>query len=444
MGEREDTIFALSTPRGKSGVAVIRISGTGALDALRTLGIYDEISPRMATCKILRDSSGHPIDQAVVLYFPAPGSFTGEDVIELQVHGSIAVIRRLYDMLHTVIRIANPGEFSLRAYLNGKIDLTMAEGISDLINAETEAQLRQAVAQSTGSLKRQYSSWRNMLIDIISSLEACIDFPEDVDSSKVLGGIYGGISQFRENLALYLDDNHRGEILRNGIRVVILGEPNAGKSTLFNSLARRNAAIVSAQPGTTRDVLEVAIDIDGYPFVIVDTAGIRDSSDSIEQEGIRRALNAAEHADVKIVMCPYGTVFQESIDAISSPHDERTVWVLSKADNSSESGPVMLHGRKFHPISVHRDIGVSTLLQLIKEKSENSFPGTEDVCITSHRHRSHLQKALQFLSAITHDMPVEILAEHLRLASQEIGRVTGVVYGDDILNDIFSKFCIGK
>ncbi|UQD54329.1 tRNA uridine-5-carboxymethylaminomethyl(34) synthesis GTPase MnmE [Anaplasma phagocytophilum] len=439
-----DTIFALSTAQGKSGVAVIRISGPSSMEALRLLGVKDDITPRVAHCRLLHDSKGRLIDQAVVLYFPKPGSFTGEDVVELQVHGSRAVIRLLYEELQTFIRIAEPGEFSLRAYLNGKMDLTRAEGIADLINAETDAQLRQALAQSTGKLEKQYDQWRSILLDILTDLEACIDFPEDVDSSRVLGGIYSNIEKLCSVLGQYLNDCHRGERLRSGVRVVILGPPNAGKSTLFNSIARRNAAIVSEHPGTTRDVLEVAIDIGGYPYIVLDTAGIRESCDGIEQEGIKRAKMAAEEADIRIVMYPYETTSIHGIDPICDLQDEKTILVLSKADNVDLPESKCINGKEFHLISVHQDRGIGKLLTLIQEKSRDSFPKEGDVFITSQRHRSHLQKALQAVDAVSKVMPIEIVAEHLRIAAYELGRVTGAVSGDDILDDIFSKFCIGK
>ena len=298
--------------------------------------------------------------------------------------------------------------------------------------------------QSTGLLEKQYASWRGILIDVLSDLEAGIDFPEDVDFSHMEDSVRTKIEHLKGLLFSHLEDGNRGEILRRGIRVVIIGKPNAGKSTLFNSIARRNAAIVSEQPGTTRDVLEVSIDLKGYPFTVVDTAGIRESSDVVEQEGIRRAIQEAENADIRVIMCPQDSIsIEKDIEAMSGLNDERTVWVLSKADDLT-SEVVHMHGKAFYPISIHRDQSIRDFLAVIFGKSEERFPKDGDILITSQRHRAHLQKAHEQLSEVRDGMPVEIMAEHLRLAAQEIGRVTGAVYGENVMDDIFSKFCIGK
>lgn len=438
-----DTIFALSTPRGKSGVAVVRISGPEAFSTFSLFGVSDKIKPRQATCQVLKNANGNPIDQALVLYFPAPGSFTGEDTVELQVHGSFAVLRLVFERLHTVFRLAAPGEFSLRSFLSGKIDLTKAEGISDLINAETEAQLQQALAQVSGGLEKQYEQWRGILISAMTELEACIDFPEDVAMSSIMENTYEKTEKLQRILSSYIDDN-RGERLRNGFRVVILGAPNAGKSTLFNFIAKRNAAIVSDIPGTTRDILEIPVDISGYPFVFVDTAGIRDSNDIVECEGIRLAKEAAVGADMKVILCSYQQEYASHNSLISELCDGNAIYVLSKADGLDTYAPQLLGGRQFYPISIHNEDSVKSLLNVIKNRSEDSFPKGESALITSQRHRKHLQQALHFLVGITRDMPVEILAEQLRLAAQEIGQITGAVCRDEILTEIFSKFCIGK
>ncbi|MEH0830989.1 tRNA uridine-5-carboxymethylaminomethyl(34) synthesis GTPase MnmE [Anaplasma bovis] len=439
---KADTIFALSTPRGKSGVAVIRISGPASLDAIRNMGVKGEIEPRMAHCKTLYDRKGIPIDYAVILYFPGPNSFTGEDVVELQVHGSNAVIRLIFEELQGFIRIAEPGEFSLRAFLNGKIDLTRAEGIADLINAETEAQLRQALAQTSGKLEALYKNWRNAVISVISRLEACIDFPEDI-SSDVLLGIHHEIEELHKMLKEHINDENRGERLKNGARVVILGAPNAGKSTLFNFIAQREIAITSEYPGTTRDMLEVCVDIGGYPFIFVDTAGIRESSDFVECEGIKRAKLAAQEADIKVVMVPYGEIESFDFNILEKLHDENTIYVLSKADDAKYD-ILEIKGKSFCLLSVHNNLGVNNLLAQISEKSKESFPKHGDVLITSQRHRGHVQNAIKNILEINEEMPVEIIAEYLRLAAKELGAITGAVHVDDILSSIFGKFCVGK
>ncbi|AXW85417.1 tRNA uridine-5-carboxymethylaminomethyl(34) synthesis GTPase MnmE [Anaplasma marginale] len=441
---RADTIFALSTPMGKSGVAVIRVSGHDALKSMQLLGVKEPVRSRVATCKTLYDKKRQPIDQAVVLYFPGPGSFTGEDVVELQVHGSLAVIRLLFEELQTVFRIAEPGEFSLRAFLNGKIDLTRAEGIADLVNSETEAQLRQAFAQSSGFLERLYEEWRSSLVDILSDLEAYIDFPDDV-SPQILRSVHDRVKELHNSLERHLDDGHRGERLRHGMRVAILGKPNVGKSTLFNHLARRDMAIVSEYPGTTRDVLEAHVDIGGYPFIVVDTAGIRESTDFVEREGIMRAKSEAATADIRIMLFPHSEADNLGAhEAIEGGDDGKTIYVLSKADSAKEGETRIIAGKQFYLVSVHTNLGVDSLLSALKERAIDGFPKSGDVLITSQRHRGHLQSAAKVISDITDEMPAEIVAEYLRLATKEIGKVTGAVYGDDILDNIFKRFCIGK
>ncbi|CAN7944258.1 unnamed protein product, partial [Ixodes pacificus] len=439
---RIDTIFALATPRGKSGVAVVRISGCDAIEALPLLGVREVVVPRVAAYVLLR-SCGEPIDQAIVLYFPGPNSFTGEDVVELQIHGSLAVIRVLFRELQKRFRIAEPGEFSLRAFLNHKMDLTKAEGIADLINAETEVQLRQAFAQVSGSFERFYEKLRADLLDVLSDLEACIDFPDDLVCTGILETACTRVAELRCFLERYLDDRHRGEVLKDGVRVALIGAPNVGKSTLFNFLVRRDMAIVSEYPGTTRDVLEARVDIGGYPFVIVDTAGIRESEHVIEKEGIRRAQQELANADIKVLMFS-GDPNSISRRAVEEVYDDSTIYVLSKVDNSGCYEVSSVFGRSFYPISVHCDSGIDALLEAIQEKAKDSFPQSDALFITSQRHRGHLQRAVEIMHCVKSDLPVEIVAEYLRLAAQEVGRVTGVIHSEDILSSVFKKFCVGK
>ncbi|QXK92297.1 tRNA uridine-5-carboxymethylaminomethyl(34) synthesis GTPase MnmE [Neoehrlichia mikurensis] len=436
------TIFALATPQGKAGIGVIRISGIYAKKVLQHFKVNCVVKPRVAAFSVLYNSDNEAIDEAVILYFPAPNSFTGEDVIELHIHSSIAVVRIMFNELRKIFRLANPGEFSLRAFLNGKMDLTRAEGIADLINSETDIQLKQALKQVSGDFEKLYANWRNFLIDILASIEAYIDFPDEVTCSA-LNEIDSKLSELKNSLTNYLNDNHRGERLKNGARIAIIGEPNVGKSTLFNCLAKRDIAIVSEYAGTTRDVLEAHVDIGGYPFIITDTAGIRESDNAIEQEGIKRAKLEADNADLKIRVFPYSGLNAINKDVVKLI-DSKTVCVLSKADNIKHQNTVFLFNVNFIPISVHNNIGIDKLLQVIKERSLLMFPTDNSLFITSNRHRVHLQNALDILNNTNINLPVEILSEDLRISIKEIGKVIGAVSSDDILDNIFSKFCLGK
>ncbi|WP_010407470.1 tRNA uridine-5-carboxymethylaminomethyl(34) synthesis GTPase MnmE, partial [Wolbachia endosymbiont of Nasonia vitripennis] len=306
MTNTNETIFALSTVFGKSGVAVVRISGNYALKALNHFHIKKEIKPRFATLVDLYDDSSQLIDNGIIIYFPAPNSFTGEDVIELQMHGSKAVIKIILEELSKIFVMARPGEFSLRAFLNGKFDLTQIEGIADLIDAETKMQAKQAIKQISGELERLYSSWKQKLITIQSKIEAYIDFPEDILAEKnELEKINNEVKTLVQSIQEHLNDNRRGERLREGLHVVITGKPNVGKSTLFNFLAKRDIAIISEYAGTTRDILEAHIDVAGYPVILSDTAGIHESSDPVESEGISRARKRSLEANLRIELFPF-------------------------------------------------------------------------------------------------------------------------------------------
>ncbi|AUO55179.1 tRNA uridine-5-carboxymethylaminomethyl(34) synthesis GTPase MnmE [Ehrlichia canis] len=437
------TIFALCTPWGKSGVAVIRVSGKDAAKAFLHFGISSSIKPRTATFAHLYNSKGEIIDEVIIVYFVAPSSFTGEDVVEFHTHGSLAVIKMILAELGKIFVPAGPGEFSLRAFLNNKVDLTRAEAIVDLINSETEMQAKQAIRQMSGALEKLYQSWRQQLIDILSNIEAYIDFPEEVNSAA-LANIGYLLNNLQESLECHLNDDRKGERLRQGIYIAIVGEPNSGKSTLFNHLAKRDIAIVSEYAGTTRDTLEAHIDVAGYPIVIIDTAGIRDSADLIEQEGIRRAKLKAENADFKIVMLPYEkrNVFNNEIMNLI---DEKSICVLSKADNITEHELISIFNFSFVPISVCCNRGIEILLNLIKQRVEKDFQFcSTHPFITSERQRLHIQNTLNIVKNMDLELPMEIVAEDLRLSVRELGKVVGVISDEDILDNVFGKFCIGK
>ncbi|BET35565.1 MULTISPECIES: tRNA uridine-5-carboxymethylaminomethyl(34) synthesis GTPase MnmE [Wolbachia] len=442
MTNTNETIFALSTVFGKSGVAVIRISGNYALKALNHFHIKKEIKPRFATLVDLYDDSSQLIDNGIIIYFPAPNSFTGEDVIELQVHGSKAVIKIILEELSKIFVMSRPGEFSLRAFLNGKFDLTQIEGIADLIDAETKMQAKQAIKQISGELERLYSNWRQRLITIQSKIEAYIDFPEDIWAEKSeLEKINNEVQSLVQLIQEHLNDNRRGERLREGLHIVITGEPNVGKSTLFNFLAKRDIAIVSEYAGTTRDILEAHIDIGGYPIILSDTAGIRESSDPIESEGISRAKKRSFEADLRIELFPFEQRHNINCNVVNSD----TIYVLSKADDVINNYNIKINGIDLLPISILKGIGTNKLISLIKEKAKEKFGHDRDTpVITRQRHRNHMQKALEHLQRFNIYNPIELISEDLRLATFELGAVIGIINVEEILDSIFSNFCVGK
>ncbi|WP_265023090.1 tRNA uridine-5-carboxymethylaminomethyl(34) synthesis GTPase MnmE [Wolbachia endosymbiont (group B) of Ischnura elegans] len=442
MTNTNETIFALSTVFGKSGVAVVRISGNYALKALNHFHIKKEIKPRFATLVDLYDDSSQLIDNGIIIYFPAPNSFTGEDVIELQVHGSKAVIKIILEELSKIFVMARPGEFSLRAFLNGKFDLTQIEGIADLIDAETKMQAKQAIKQISGELERLYSNWRQRLITIQSKIEAYIDFPENIWAEKSeLEKINNEVQSLVQLIQEHLNDNRRGERLREGLHIVIIGEPNVGKSTLFNFLAKRDIAIVSEYAGTTRDILEAHIDIGGYPIILSDTAGIHESSDPIESEGISRAKKRSFEADLRIELFPFEQRHNINCNVVNSD----TIYVLSKADDVINNHNIKINGIDLLPISILKGIGTNKLISLIKEKAKEKFGHDRDTpVITRQRHRNHMQKALEHLQRFNIYNPIELISEDLRLAAFELGAVIGIINVEEILDSVFSSFCVGK
>ncbi|WP_264374501.1 MULTISPECIES: tRNA uridine-5-carboxymethylaminomethyl(34) synthesis GTPase MnmE [unclassified Wolbachia] len=442
MTNKNETIFALSTVFGKSGVAVIRISGNDALKALNHFNIKKEVKPRLATLVDLYDGSNQLIDNGIIIYFPAPNSFTGEDVIELQMHGSKAIIKIILEELSKIFVMARPGEFSLRAFLNGKFDLTQIEGIADLIDAETKMQAKQAIKQISGELERLYSSWKQKLITIQSKIEAYIDFPEDILAEKnELEKINNEVKTLVQSIQEHLNDNRRGERLREGLHVVITGKPNVGKSTLFNFLAKRDIAIISEYAGTTRDILEAHIDVAGYPVILSDTAGIHESSDPVESEGISRARKRSLEANLRIELFPFKQ--RHAIDC--SVENSNTIYVLSKADDIINDHSIKINSIDFLPVSILKGIGTERLISVIKEKVEEKFGHDRDTpVITRQRHRIHMQKTLEHLQRFNIDNPIELISEDLRLAAFELGAVIGIINVEEILDSVFSSFCVGK
>ena len=436
-----DTIFALSSAPGRAAVAVIRVSGSASVEVLTSMA--GMVPPhREARMRIVRHPiTKAPIDQALVLYFKAPASETGEDIAELQIHGGRAVISATLGALATIpgCRMAEPGEFARRAFDNGKLDLTAAEGLIDLIDAETEAQRAQALDQAAGSLSKLYDGWRQSMIEAQALVEAAIDFADEGD---VTAGVYQhartSAMALRGAIEQHLQLANKGEILRSGYQVVLAGPPNAGKSSLLNALAKRDAAIVSEEAGTTRDIIEVRLDLGGIPVVISDTAGIRDASGAIEREGIRRTLARARDADL-VVWLVDATVPQSDLPA--EVQAERCLLVVNKVDSSSAD--LLAAAAR---VSAKTGEGIDRLAALIASKAREALGTATAPAPTQERHRLHLLRTQKYIDAFLHgsEAQLELRAEDLRLAATELGRLTGRIDPEEVLGQIFGRFCIGK
>ena len=431
------TIYALASAKGRAGVAVMRLSGEDAGMALATLTGKDVPPARQAALRTFADpGTAIVIDRGLALWFPAPASFTGEDVAELHLHGGPAVIAAMAAALDGLGLIpAEPGEFSRRAFEHGKLDLTEAEGIADLVNAETEAQRIQALRQMDGALGAVYEGWRGDLIRALAFLEADLDFPDE----DLPGGIAARVLPVLDRLAAefreHLDDGRRGEVLRDGFQVVITGAPNVGKSSLLNALARRDVAIVSEIAGTTRDTIEVRLDLGGYPVTLVDTAGLRDSDDVIEQEGVRRARARAAQADLRLRIFEAG----EGV-GLAQPDD---LIVINKVDvvRPGDMPGVFM-------ISVRSGEGVDALLEALERKVVAMMGLRDAPSLTRSRHRRALEDAADHLDrarvGFAGELEPELVAEDVRLAARSLARITGRVDVEDILDVVFGEFCIGK
>ncbi|GAB3123152.1 tRNA uridine-5-carboxymethylaminomethyl(34) synthesis GTPase MnmE [Novispirillum itersonii] len=442
---RPETIFALATAPGRAGVAVIRISGPQAGAALTALCGRVPVPRQAARSRFSHPVDGRVLDDGLALWFPGPGSFTGEDVAEIQGHGGKAVIDSLLSALCLVpgVRPAEPGEFTRRAFENGKLDLTQAEGLADLINAETEAQHRQALRQMDGALARLFDGWRSDLIRHLAHLEAFIDFPDEPIPDHLDQAVRAGISTLAGAMTAYLADGHRGERIRDGLYIAVVGAPNAGKSSLVNALARREAAIVSATAGTTRDVIEVHLDLGGYPVVLADTAGLREAAEDIEAEGIRRALLRAENADLRLAV----------FDAACAPEwdaptlaliDGRTEVIVNKVETVALPDDLRISGRVPHRISAAGGQGMADLLEALTARVRDALETQGAPALTRQRHRVALDECVDSLHRSLTAPDLELMAEDLRLAARALGRITGRVEVDDLLDVIFRDFCIGK
>lgn len=440
-----DTIFALSSGRPPVAIAVIRVSGPRARTALETLaGRVPE--PRRARFARLRDRPGGAVlDEAVTLWFPGPNSETGEDVAEFQVHGGRAVIAAVLGALGRIdgLRPAEPGEFTRRAFENGRLDLTAVEGLADLIYAETEAQRRQAYRQLAGTLGQRAETWRGQLIDAQALVEAGIDFSDEADvPEKLLEPALATARSLCDEVAAALADENRGERLREGLVVAIAGPPNAGKSSLMNRLAQRDVAIVTPHAGTTRDVIEVHLDLGGYPVTLLDTAGIRETQDPVEIEGVRRARARAEAADLVLWVTDASA---EAGDIGQAGAAE--VWLVRNKIDLLGSDPAPCRTGRTLAISAVTGTGLPELITALAQHAEMALAGAETSLVTRERHRVALRKVVEALDRALTEGPAgreDIVAEELRLAGRELGRLTGRVDVEDVLDVIFRDFCIGK
>jgi len=436
------TIFALASGAGLSGVAVIRISGPGACGALELLTGRECSPPRRAARRKFVGQSGDVLDDGLVIWFPGPQSFTGEDVAELHIHGGVATVDAVLDALAAMegLRLAEPGEFTRRAFDNGKLDLTGVEALSDLISAETDAQRRQALRQLDGAFGARCDDWRNRLIEVLARLEAWIDFPEEDLPETLFSETKHQIQDVSRETLQYLDDQRVGERIREGLKIAILGPPNAGKSSLLNLLAGREAAIVSDQAGTTRDIIEVRCGIAGVPVTFSDSAGLRQTSDAIEEEGVRRAEALAASADFCLLLeapdCP--PVDRAGILSASRKSEEEFLFIRNKSDiNERETGSGIR-------VSLRTGDYVEEFLAVLEKRVEGLLPQTGSAPLTRRRHREALEDCAAALGRAAEGSEIELIAEDVRQAARSLGRITGRVDVEDVLDRLFGEFCIGK
>lgn len=442
------TIYALSTVYGKSGVAVIRISGNNALAALKKMTSLDttKIKPRYAYFVSLKNNEGNTLDKCLILYFKAPNSFTGEDIVEIQTHGSKAVISGVLSTLAQIegFRMAEPGEFSKRAFYNGKMDLTEAEGLADLIDAETSEQQKYAMRQMEGGLKNLYDDWREQLLKILAHLEAFIDFPDEDIPNNVMSEMKNNVFKLENSVYEHLKSDNIGERLREGFRVVIVGPPNAGKSSLLNVIANREAVIVSDIAGTTRDAIDIHLDIKGYPVMFTDTAGLREANEEIEKKGIEIAYSKIKSADFIICLFDASKDGVQIFDNIRKSFKNNTFLVANKCDKLTSEQCSVLEKQGCILISAKQKEGISQILDRIYEFICERFTSNSNLLITRSRYREALQEVMENLQHFSFDKEIELTAEDIRLAARALGKITGRIEVNEILDKIFGDFCIGK
>ena len=442
------TIYALSTGPGISGIAIVRISGPEASNIVKLLTGKKVPTPRIATLrKINYINTSELIDEAIIIWFPGPQSYTGEDMAEIHVHGGKAVVQALQNSLSGVknCRLAEPGEFTKLAFQNGKINLLKAESVADLISAETEIQRKQAIKVMKGKSSEKFNELRNKLLKILSFVEAKIDFPEEDLPEENFKEIKISSNQVIKEITKILDDQKVGEIIREGFKIAIVGPTNAGKSSLLNNLSKREVAIVSEIAGTTRDVIETHLNIDGYPVIVSDTAGIRDSKNEIEKKGIKLSLDRAENADLKLVV-----VDAKNIDIsqfLTTLLKKDAILVINKSDLIHDELDPKIKKMNHVLISLKQNKNLDKLILKIKENLKNKLISDDDILITRERHRQHLIQCVENLKNFydkNGKKDFDKAAEDLRLATRHLGMIVGKVDVEEILGSIFNDFCIGK
>ena len=442
------TIYALSTGPGISGIAVIRVSGKNTAEVIKKLTGSKLPVPRVATLKKFNKNGGKElIDEGVIIWFPAPNSYTGENLAEFHVHGSRAVINAMHSAISKIknCRLAEPGEFTKRAFQNGKINLLKAESIADLISSETEIQRKQALKIMSGKSADKFNSWREKLLKILSHVEAKIDFPDEGLPKKIITEVQKTSNTVLTEIKKTLDDQNVGERIREGFKIAIIGPPNSGKSSLLNYLSKRDVAIVSEIAGTTRDVIETHLNLDGYPVIISDTAGIRSSKNEIEKKGIKIALKRAGDADLRLVIVSAKNV--DFTGVLKGLLTKNAILVVNKSDLIK--GKLNSKFKKYENvlISIKKDSNLNKLITKIKSKLKNKFTTAEDILITRERHRQNLKNCAQHLEKFQKKKSAQDFdkaAEDLRLATRHLGMIVGKVDVEELLGSIFNDFCIGK
>ncbi len=442
------TIYALSSGPGLAGISVIRVSGPDTKKVILKLTDKELPKPRVASKrKINGIKDNQLIDEGILIWFPGPASYTGEDMAEFHVHGSKAVVDALHSSISLIdgCRLAEPGEFTKIAFQNGKINLLKAESISDLISSETEIQRQQAIKIMSGKSSNKFNSLRERLLKVLSNIEAKIDFPEDDLPNNILKNINSETKKIKIEIEKILNDQKVGERIREGFKIAIVGPTNAGKSSLLNYLSQRDVAIVSEIAGTTRDVIEAHLNLDGFPVVVSDTAGIRESKDEIERKGIKLALESAENADLNLVVIDSKRPdFTEFLRYFGT---KKTILVINKIDLGVDHINSEIEKYESIQVSIKQQKNLDKLINLIKKNLKNKFLSQEDVYITRQRHRTNLEKCVEHLKSFERKNSIEDFdkaAEDLRLATRALGMIVGNVDVEEILGAIFSDFCIGK
>ena len=442
------TIYALSSGPGIAGVAVVRVSGKDTSKVIKLITGEDLPVPRVATLRKMNNiNTNELIDEGLLIWFPGPQSYTGEDLVEFHVHGSRAVVSALHASISEIenCRLAEPGEFTKRAFQNGKINLIKAESIADLISSETEIQRKQAVKIMNGKSSDKFNSWREKLLKILSHVEAKIDFPDEDLPEDILYKIKNTSGQVSNEINKILEDEKVGERIREGFKIAIVGPTNAGKSSLLNYLSKRDVAIVSEIAGTTRDVIETHLNLDGYPVVLSDTAGITDSKDEIEKKGIKLALKRAEEADLRLVVIePKNLDFTGFLKDL---FDKNSILIINKSDLLKRQLDPDIKKLDHVLISIIKNSNLDILINKIIKKLKNKFISSDDILITRERHRQHLEQCVEHLKNFNDKKKNDDLdkgAEDLRLATRHLGMIVGKVDVEEILSSIFNDFCIGK